>query len=81
MERKSYKLRCGSMYLQSFETSSYSINTNFIKSIEVGDENYGVYELSNEKEAYDLSSLLYIASGIKFEVEENEEVYSEDIGF
>lgn len=81
MERKSYKLRCGSMYLQSFETSPYSINTNFIKSIEVGDENYGVYELNNKEEAKDLSNLLYIASGIKFEVEENEEVIQKDIEF
>ena len=81
MERKSYKLRSGSMYLQFFETSESCINTNFIKSIEVGDENYGVYELNNKEEAKDLSNLLYIASGIKFEVEENEEVIKEDIGF
>lgn len=71
MENKYYVLKSGEMFLSWIDTDNECISTNFIYEMKLTASKLGAYELNDEKEAKDLANLIYIASGILFEVVEN----------
>lgn len=77
MIKKVYLLKKDTFYLNYYITNEKDIKTGFISDIGLSSRDYKVF--FDRTEAQELANLIFIATGIMFEIEEREATLNETI--